>query len=159
MGNRRPSRRIYLTFTFFLLTCVVSTIKKEVTEITEDIMQINLDIETSTDLCRYLEPNKARIFFYHGGPYSYEGNAVNMGKLLYGVDFYKHLLYTDVSSWLTDNKILSKEECLMVPTGSVFPDNAYKCCSSGFIVPKELFQNEQPIDVHVTVKEEYPNGK
>jgi len=144
----------------------VSTIKKEVTEITEDIMQINLDIETSTDLCRYLEPNKARIFFYHGGPYSYEGNAVNMGKLLYGVDFYKHLLYTDVSSWLTDNKILSKEECLMVPTGSVFPDNAYKrpkwrrkagcsCgCSSGFILPKELFKNEQPIDVHVTVKEE-----
>ena len=38
MGNRRPSRRIYLTFTFFLLTCVVSTIKKEVIEITEDIM-------------------------------------------------------------------------------------------------------------------------
>ena len=89
-------------------------------------MKINLDIKTSTDLCRYLEPNKARVFFYHDGPHSYEGNAVNMGKLLYGVDFYKHLLYTDVSPWLTDNKILSKEECLMVPTGSVFPDKAYK---------------------------------
>ena len=134
-------------------------------------MQINLDIKTSTDLCRYLEPNKARVFFYDGGPFSNESNAVNMGKLLYGVDFYKHLLYTDVSPWLRDNKILSKEECLMVPTGSVFPDNAYKrpkwrrkagcsCgCSSGFILPKELFQNEQPIDVHVTVKEEDPNGK
>jgi hypothetical protein len=132
----------------------------------EDIMKINLDIKTSTDLCRYLEPNKARVFFYHDGPHSYEGNAVNMGKLIYGVDFYKKLLWTDVSPWLRDNKILSEKESLMVSTGSVFPEKAYvlpkwrrkagcSCgCSSGIILPRELFQNDQPIDVHVTVSEE-----
>ena len=130
-------------------------------------MKINLNIKTSTDLCRYLEPHKARVFFYDGGPFSNEGNgSIGLGKLIYGVDFYKKLLWTDVSPWLKDNKILSEEESLMVSTGSVFPEDAYvlpkwrrkagcKCgCSSGIILPRELFQNWRRIDVHVTVKEE-----
>ena len=121
-------------------------------------MKINLDIKTSTDLCRYLELNKARVFFYHDGPHSYEGNAVNMGKLIYGVDFYKKLLWTDVFPWLRDNKILSYEEdCI----SSLILYNKWRrkagcsCgCSSGIILPRELFKNWRRIDVHVTVKEE-----
>ena len=115
-------------------------------------MQINLDIKTSTDLCRYLDPNKARVFFYDGGPFSNESNNVNMGKLLYGVDFYKKLLWTDVFPWLRENEILPEEESLMPKWRR---KAGCSCgCSSGIILPKELFQNEQPIDVHVTVKEE-----
>ena len=138
-------------------------------------MQINLNIKTFTNLCRYLEPNKARVFFYHKGPFSNESNNINMGKLLYGVDFYKKLLWTDVSPWLRNNKILSEEESLMVSTGSVFPEKAYvlpkwrttagcSCgCSPGIILPRELYDNtiynDRPIDVHVTLSEEYDNGR
>ena len=127
-------------------------------------MKINLNIKTSTDLCRYLEPNKARVFFYDGGPFSNEGNgSIGLGKLIYGVDFYKKLLWTDVFPWLRDNKILSYEEdCI----SSLILYNKWRrkagcsCgCSSGIILPRELFQNDQPIDVHVTVKEEHHNGR
>ena len=131
-------------------------------------MKINLDIKTSTDLCRYLEPHKARVFFEVPNKCDVEVGygSIGLGKLLYGVDFYKKLLWTDVAPWLRENKILSEEESLMVSTGSVFPEDAYvlpkwrrkagcSCgCSSGIILPRELFQNEQPIDVHVTVTEE-----
>ena len=121
-------------------------------------MKINLDIKTSEDLCRYLEPHKARVFFYDGGPFSTKISSANMGKLLYGVDFYKKLLWTDVFPWLRDNKILSYEEdCI----SSLILYNKWrrkagcKCgCSSGIILPRELFQNWRRIDVHVTVKEE-----
>ena len=131
-------------------------------------MKINLDIKTSTDLCRYLEPNKARVFFEVPNKCDVEVGygSIGLGKLLYGVDFYKKLLWTDVSPWLRNNKILSEEESLMVSTGSVFPERAYvlpkwrrkagcSCgCSSGIILPRELFQNWRRIDVHVTVSEE-----
>ena len=123
-------------------------------------MKINLDIKTSTDLCRYLEPNKARVFFEVPNKCDVEVGygSIGLGKLLYGVDFYKKLLWTDVFPWLRDNKILSYEEACI---SSLILYNKWRrkagcsCgCSSGIILPRELFQNDQPIDVHVTVKEE-----
>ena len=122
-------------------------------------MKINLDIKTSTDLCRYLEPHKARVFVYDGGPFSYEGNgSMGLGKLIYGVDFYKKLLWTDVFPWLRDNKILSYEEdCIssLILYSKWRRKAGCKCgCSSGIILPRELFKNWRRIDVHVTVKED-----